>query len=82
MIKVWDLDTVNTLKPKIFKSQKLHSIADATEIFIHSDTIRSLAATLDMVKLQASQHCKSSSWYCSKFRYYVYIFRLPRLNIR
>ena len=34
MIKVWDLDTVNTLKPKKFKSQKLHSIADATEIFI------------------------------------------------
>ena len=36
MIKVCDLDTVNTLKPKKFKSQKLHSIADATEIFIHT----------------------------------------------
>ena len=36
MIKVWDLDTVNTLKPKKFKSQKLHSIADATEIFIQT----------------------------------------------
>ena len=36
MIKVWDLDTVNTLKAKIFKSQKLHSIADATEIFIQT----------------------------------------------
>ena len=34
MIKVWDLDTVNTLKLKKLKSQKLHSIADATEIFI------------------------------------------------
>ena len=34
MIKVWDLDTVNTLKPKKIESQKLHSIADATEIFI------------------------------------------------
>ena len=34
MIKVWDLDTVNTLKTKKFKSQKLHSTADATEIFI------------------------------------------------
>ena len=34
MIKACDLDTVNTLKPKKFKSQKLHSIADATEIFI------------------------------------------------
>ena len=33
MIKVWDFDT-NTLKSKKFKSQKLHSIADATEIFI------------------------------------------------
>ena len=36
MIKVWDLDTVTTLKPKKFKSQKLHSIADATEIFIQT----------------------------------------------
>ena len=36
MIKVWDLDTVNTLKPKKFKSQKLHSIADTTEIFIQT----------------------------------------------
>ena len=36
MIKVWDLDTVNTLKPKKFESQKLHSIADATEIFIQT----------------------------------------------
>ena len=35
MIKVWDFDT-NTLKPKKFKSQKLHSIADATEIFIQT----------------------------------------------
>ena len=36
MTKVWDLGTVNTLKPKKFKSQKLHSIADATEIFIQT----------------------------------------------
>ena len=36
MIKVWNLDTVNTLKPKKFKSQKLHSIADATEMFIQT----------------------------------------------
>ena len=36
MIKVWDLDTVNTLKPKKFKSQKLQSIADATKIFIQT----------------------------------------------
>ena len=36
MIKVWDLDTVNTLKPKKFKSQKLHSIAGATEISIQT----------------------------------------------
>ena len=36
MINVWDLDTVNTLKPKKFKSQKLHSFADATEIFIQT----------------------------------------------
>ena len=34
VIKVWDWDTVNTLKPKKFKSRKSHSIADATEIFI------------------------------------------------
>ena len=34
MNTVWDLETVNTCKPKKFKSQKLHSIADATEIFI------------------------------------------------
>ena len=36
MIKVWDLDTVNTLIMKKFKSQKLHSIEDATEIFIQA----------------------------------------------
>ena len=36
MIKVWDLDIVNTLKPKKLKSQKLHSIADTTEIFIQT----------------------------------------------
>ena len=36
MIKVWDLDTVNDLKPKKFKSQKLHSIADTIEIFIQT----------------------------------------------
>ena len=36
MIKVWDLDTVNTLKSNKFKLQKLHSIADATEIFIQT----------------------------------------------
>ena len=36
MTKVWDLGTVNTSKPKKFKSQKLHSIADATEIFIQT----------------------------------------------
>ena len=36
MVKVLDLDTVNTLKPKRFKSQKLHSIADATEILIQT----------------------------------------------
>ena len=34
MIKVLDLDTDNTLKPKKVKSQKLNSVADATEIFI------------------------------------------------
>ena len=34
MIEVWDVDTVHTLKPKNFKSQKLHSIADATVRFI------------------------------------------------
>ena len=32
MIKVWDLDIVNTLKLKKFKSQKLHSIADGFNI--------------------------------------------------
>ena len=38
MIKVWDLDTVNTLKLKTekFKSQKLNSIADATAIFFQT----------------------------------------------
>ena len=36
MIKVWDLDRVHRLKSKKFKSQKLHSFADATGIFIHS----------------------------------------------
>ena len=36
MIKVWDLDAGNTLKPKKFKSQKLHSIADTTETFVQT----------------------------------------------
>ena len=36
MIKVWDLDTFNILKPKYFKSQKLYSITDTTEIFIQA----------------------------------------------
>ena len=45
----------------------------------HSDNKRSLAAMLNMVKLEASQYFKSSSCYCFKFRYYVYIFSLPRL---
>ena len=36
MIKVWDLGTVSTLRAKKFKSQKLHSVADATEIFIQT----------------------------------------------
>ena len=81
VIKVWDLDTVNTLKPKQLKSQKLQ-IYCRCHWNIHSDTKRSLAATLRIIKLQTSQYFKSSSCYCSKFRYYVFIFSLPRLNIR
>ena len=60
MIKVWDLDTVHTLKPKKFKWQKLHSIADATEIFIHSCFISSMSRSerqLDNQGKLCNHHC-------------------------
>ena len=49
MIKVWDIGTVNTLKPK--KSNTKITFYCRCYWNIHLDTERSLAAKLDMVKL-------------------------------
>ena len=79
MIKVWDFDT-NTLKPKKFKSQKLHSIADATEIFIQTPK-NHLLQCLTWSNYKHSNTLKVL-FVIAPSSDIVYIFSLPRHNIR